>query len=80
MKKIFVIAVILVSSLTNAQQKKDTTEVLEFKYRWYLNNVRDSTKVEEDIKKAIEQLKSKPKIKYHNRLCYIYKPQKATQL
>lgn len=35
MRTIFVIAVILVSGLANAQQKKNTVPLLEFKYRWY---------------------------------------------
>jgi hypothetical protein len=35
MKKIFVIALILVCGLANAQQKKDTTELLEYNFRWF---------------------------------------------
>ncbi len=76
MKNVFVFALFLVFGSALAQTKKDTTDLLNFKFRWYLNNVRDSTKVEEDIKKAIEKEKARPKIKFHNRLCYNYKTKK----
>lgn len=76
MKTIFAVVLILVSCSVFAQQKKDTIQLLEFKFRWYLNNVRDSTKVKEDIEKAIEKEKEKPKIKFQNRLCYNYKTKK----
>lgn len=97
MKTVFQIVLILFFSLAQAQKtvdsntKKDTTQLLEFKFRWYLNNVRDSTKVKEDIEKAIENLKKEQELKEkrlkqkpinsrYSQLAIIYRTKKATSI
>ena len=95
MKISFQIVFLLFFSLAQAQKtvdsdmKKDTTQVLEFKYRWYLNNIRDSTKVKEDIERAIEEqkkeqelkkkrLKEKPINSKYSRLAMLFRNKKTT--
>lgn len=77
MKNILLSSLLLICGLVSAQQKKDST-IYEYKPRWYLNDIRDSVKVKEDIQKAIKKIKTKPKIKSYNRLCLLYKKTKAT--
>lgn len=68
MKIALQIIFLLFFSLTQAQKtvdtntKKDTTTIYEYKPRWYLNNVRDSTKVIKDIEKSFENLKKEQEL------------------
>lgn len=97
MKIIFQIVALSFFSLTQAQKtvdtniKKDTAIIYEYKPRWYLNHIRDSTKVKEDIEKAIENLKKeqelkkkqqkqKPAISPYSRLAMLYRTKKTTSI
>lgn len=68
MKITLQIIFLLFFSLTQAQKpvdtniKKDTTTTYEYKPRWYLNNIIDSTKVIKDIEKSIENLKKEQEL------------------
>jgi hypothetical protein len=69
MKNIVFIAVFLIFSFAYSQQKKDTTELLEYKFRWFGPYPRDTTWLKNIKPVQIKKPQAKPKLKYHNRLC-----------